>query len=31
MKTPLNQTVDTLFTKFQKEHKIMAIVIDEYG
>ena len=31
MKIPLNQTVDKLFSKFQKEHKIMAIVIDEYG
>lgn len=31
MKIPLNQSVLTLFEGFQKAHKVMAIVIDEYG
>lgn len=31
MKVPLNQSIATLFETFQKSHKIMAIVLDEYG
>jgi CBS domain containing-hemolysin-like protein len=31
IKVPLNQPVSTLFETFQKAHKIMAIVMDEYG
>ncbi len=31
LKVPLNQTIATLFQTFQKAHKVMAIVIDEYG
>lgn len=31
MKIPLNQSVLTLFESLQKAHKVMAIVIDEYG
>lgn len=30
-KIPLNQSIATVFENFQKSHKIMAIVIDEYG
>ena len=31
IKVPLNQSIAKLFETFQKAHKIMAIVIDEYG
>lgn len=31
LKVPLNQSISTLFEKFQKSHRIMAIIIDEYG
>ncbi len=31
MKVPLNQPIDNLLADFQKNHKVMAIVIDEYG
>lgn len=31
MKVPLNLTIPTLLDNFQDQHKIMAIVIDEYG
>jgi len=31
MKVPLNQSISTLLQNFQKAHKVMAIVIDEYG
>lgn len=31
MKIPLNQSISTLLENFQESHKIMAIVIDEYG
>lgn len=31
LKVPLNQSIKTLFENFQKAHKILAIVIDEYG
>jgi len=31
LKVPLNQSIATLFETFQKAHKIMAIIIDEYG
>ncbi|MFK7780065.1 MAG: hemolysin family protein [Candidatus Gracilibacteria bacterium] len=31
MKVPLNQPIERLLETFQKFHKIMAIVIDEYG
>jgi len=31
LKVPLNQSIATLLKTFQKAHKIMAIVIDEYG
>lgn len=31
LKVPLNQTISILFETFQKSHKIMAIVMDEYG
>lgn len=31
LKVPLNQTIEALFKTFQNAHKIMAIVIDEYG
>jgi len=31
MKVPLNQPIDNLLEDFQKNHKVMAIVIDEYG
>lgn len=31
IKVPLNQPIDILFDTFQKSHKHLAIVIDEYG
>ncbi len=31
LKVPLNQSIATLLKTFQSAHKIMAIVIDEYG
>lgn len=31
LKVPLNQSITKLLETFQKAHKIMAIVIDEYG
>ncbi len=31
LKVPLNQSIAKLMETFQKSHKIMAIVIDEYG
>lgn len=31
IKVPLNQPIDILFETFQKSHKHLAIVIDEYG
>jgi CBS domain containing-hemolysin-like protein len=31
LKVPLNQSIATLLETFQKAHKIMAIIIDEYG
>jgi len=31
LKVPLNQSIEKLLEVFQKSHKIMAIVIDEYG
>lgn len=31
LKTPLNQPIDKVLEIFQKSHKIMAIVLDEYG
>lgn len=31
LKVPLNQSIDKLMETFQKSHKIMAIIIDEYG
>ncbi len=31
MKVPLNQPIDNVLEDFQKNHKVMAIVIDEYG
>jgi CBS domain containing-hemolysin-like protein len=31
MKVPLNQPIDNLLENFQKNHTMMAIVIDEYG
>ena len=31
LKVPLNQPVDNLLETFQKEHRHMAVVIDEYG
>lgn len=31
LKVPLNQSISKLLETFQKSHKIMAIIIDEYG
>jgi len=31
MKVPLNKPIDTLLEEFQKKHKVMAVVLDEYG
>lgn len=31
MKIPLNQPISNLLKKFQKSHKVMSIIIDEYG
>ncbi len=31
IKVPLNQNISTLFKTFQESHKVMAIVMDEYG
>lgn len=31
MKVPLNQPIDNLLEDFQKNHKVMAVVLDEYG
>ena len=31
IKVPINQKISTLFNMFQKTHKVMAIVIDEFG
>ena len=31
LKVPINQPIDNLLETFQKEHRHMAIVIDEYG
>lgn len=31
LKIPLNQPINKVFETFQKSHKIMAIVLDEYG
>jgi len=31
MKVPLNQPIDTLLENFQKNHKVMSVVLDEYG
>jgi CBS domain containing-hemolysin-like protein len=31
MKVPLNQPIDNLLEDFQKRHKVMAVVLDEYG
>jgi len=31
LKVPLNQPVDNLLETFQKEHRHLAVVIDEYG
>jgi CBS domain containing-hemolysin-like protein len=31
LKVPLNQSISKLMETFQKAHKIMAIIIDEYG
>ena len=31
MKVPLNQPIDNLLEDFQKKHKVMAVVLDEYG
>lgn len=31
MLVPLNQPIDNLLADFQKNHKVMAVVLDEYG
>jgi putative hemolysin len=31
MKVPLNQPIDNLLEDFQKNHKVMCVVLDEYG
>lgn len=31
MKVPLNQPIDNLLEDFQKKHKVIAVVLDEYG
>jgi CBS domain containing-hemolysin-like protein len=31
MIVPLNQPIDNLLEDFQKNHKVMAVVLDEYG
>ena len=31
MKVPLNQPIDKLLEDFQKNHKVMSVVLDEYG
>ncbi|MDQ7023202.1 MAG: hemolysin family protein [Candidatus Gracilibacteria bacterium] len=31
MKVPLNQPIDKLLEDFQKNHKVMTVVLDEYG
>jgi CBS domain containing-hemolysin-like protein len=31
MKVPLNQPIDKLLENFQKNHKVMSVVLDEYG
>jgi len=31
MKVPLNQPIDNLLEDFQKNHKVIAVVLDEYG
>lgn len=31
MKVPLNQPIDNLLSDFQKNHKVMAVVLDQYG
>lgn len=31
MKVPLNQPIDNLLADFQKHHKVMTVVLDEYG
>jgi len=31
MKVPLNQPIDNLLEDFQKNHKVMAVVLDQYG
>jgi CBS domain containing-hemolysin-like protein len=31
LKVPLNQSIAKLLETFQQSHKIMAIIIDEYG
>jgi len=31
MKVPLNQPIDNLLADFQKHHKVLTVVLDEYG
>ena len=31
MKVPLNQPIDNLLSDFQKNHRVMAVVLDQYG
>lgn len=31
MKVPRSQPIDSLLEKFQKTHKHIAVVVDEYG
>jgi CBS domain containing-hemolysin-like protein len=31
VKIPLNKTIENLFSIFQKQHKILAVILDEYG
>ncbi len=31
VKIPLNKTIENLFAIFQKQHKILAVILDEYG
>gem|GEM_PF-511715 len=31
VKIPLNKSIQNLFSIFQKQHKILAVILDEYG
>jgi CBS domain containing-hemolysin-like protein len=31
VKIPLNKTIENLFEIFQKQHKVLAVILDEYG